>query len=83
MMSSEKIAIKKLPFEYQGVLTSEMSKEGCSITPNHIKDVTFRYWHAVHRSHAKNTIVDGKTEDSADDKKVALMAFNGTCNCSG
>ena len=41
MMSSEKIAIaiKKLLSQYQGVLTSERSKEGCSITPKHIEDV--------------------------------------------
>ena len=43
MSSSEKIAIdiEKLPPEYQGILTSEMSKEGRGITPKHIKDVAF------------------------------------------
>ena len=43
MTSSEKIAIaiEKLPSEYQGVLTSEMSKEGHSIMPRHIEDVAF------------------------------------------
>ena len=43
MMSSEKIAIaiEKLPSEYQGVITSKMSKEGCSITPKHNEDVAF------------------------------------------
>ena len=43
MISSEKIAIaiKKLLSEYQGVLTSERSKEGCSITPKYIEDVAF------------------------------------------
>ena len=41
MSSSEKIAIEKLPPEYQGVMTSEMSKEGRSVTPKHIKDVAF------------------------------------------
>ena len=43
MMSSEKIAIaiKKLHSEYQGVPTSEMIKEGHSITPRHIEDVAF------------------------------------------
>ena len=45
MMSSEKIAIaiKKLPSEYQGVLTSEMNKEGHSIMSRHIEDVAFQY----------------------------------------
>ena len=56
--------------EYQGVLTSEMSKEGRGITPKHIEDVTFQYWHVVHGSYAKNVIIDGKTEDKADDKKL-------------
>ena len=53
MMSGEKIAItiKKLPSEYQGVLTSEMSKEGHSIMPKHIEDVAFQYWHVVHIIH--------------------------------
>ena len=43
MTNSEKIAIaiKKLPPEYQGVLTPKMSKEGRSITPMHIEDVAF------------------------------------------
>ena len=43
MLSSEKIAvaIQKLPPEYQGVLSCKMSKEGSSITPKHIEDVTF------------------------------------------
>ena len=43
MMSSEKIAIaiEKLHSEYQGVLTSEMSKEGARIMPRHIEDVAF------------------------------------------
>ena len=43
MMSGEKIAItiEKLPFEYRGVLTSEMSKH--SIMPKHIEDVAFQY----------------------------------------
>ena len=43
MTSSEKIviAIEKLPFKYQGVLTSEMSKEGHSIMPRHIEYVPF------------------------------------------
>ena len=43
MMSREKIAIaiEKLPSEYQGVITSKMSKEGCSITPKHNEDVAF------------------------------------------
>ena len=43
MLDSEKIAIaieKMLP-EYQGVLTSKMSKEGRSITPRNIEDVAF------------------------------------------
>ena len=47
ILSSEKIAIAiKMPPEYQGVLTSEMSKEGTpsSITPKHIEDVAFQYW---------------------------------------
>ena len=85
MTSSEKIAItiEKLPSEYQGVLTSEMSKEGCSITPKHIKDVVSRYWHVVDGSYMKNAIIDDKIEDTADDKEVAPMAFNRTCNCCG
>ena len=43
MMSSENIAIaiEKLPSEYQSVLTSEMSKEGHSMTPKQIEDVVF------------------------------------------
>ena len=79
---SEKIAIaiEKLLKEYQGVLTSEMSKEGRSITPKHIEDVAFWYWRAVHGPYAKNAIIDGKTEEKADDKEVSLMVFNGTCN---
>ena len=52
MMSSEKIviAIKKLPSKYQGILTSEMSKEGHSIMPRHIEDVAFFIgeWYTVH-----------------------------------
>ena len=84
MTSSKKIviAIKKLPSEYQGVLTSEMRKEGCSITPKHIEGVAFRYWHVMHGSYTKNAIIDGKTEDTAD-KKAALMAFNRTCKHCG
>ena len=41
MMNREKIAIaiEELPPEYQGVLTSQMSKEGRSITPKRIEDV--------------------------------------------
>ena len=44
MTNSEKIGIviDKLPSKYQGVLTSEMSKEGHSIMPRHIEDVTFQ-----------------------------------------
>ena len=43
MITSEKIAItiKKFPSKYQGVLTTEMSKEGHNITPRHIEDVAF------------------------------------------
>ena len=85
MLHSEKIAIaiKKLPPEYQAMLTSEMSKEGRRITPQHIEDVVYQYWRAVHGSYAKNAIIDGKTEEKADDKEVVLMAFNGTCNQCG
>ena len=83
--SSEKVAItiEKLPPEYQGVRMSEMSKECRGITPKHIEDVAFQYWHAVHGSYTKNAIIDRETEDKADDKVVALMAFNGTCNHCG
>ena len=44
MTNSEKIGIviDKLLSKYQGVLTSEMSKEGHSIMPRHIEDVTFQ-----------------------------------------
>ena len=44
MLDSEKnaIAIKKLLPEYQGMLTSKMSKEGRRITPRHIEDVAFQ-----------------------------------------
>ena len=85
MSSSEKIAIalKKLPLEYHSVLTSETSKEGRSITPKHIEDVVLQYWCVVHGSYAKNAIIDGKIEDKAEDKEVALMAFNRTCNHCG
>ena len=85
MRNSKKIAIaiEKLPPQYQGILMSKMSKEGRSITPKHIKDVAFRYWHAVHGSYAKNAIIDGKTEENVDDNEIALMAFNGTCHCCG
>ena len=62
---------------------SEMSKEGRSITPKHIKDVAFQYWHVVHGSYAKDVIIDGEAEEKADDKEVALMVFNGTCNHCG
>ena len=60
-----------------------MTKEGHSITPKHIEDVAFRYWCAGHGSYTKYAIIDDKTEDTADNKEVALMAFNGTCNCCG
>ena len=71
MLDSEKIAIaiEKLPPEYQGVLTSEMSNEGRNITPKHIEDVVFWYWRAVHGSYAKNAIIDGKTEEKQMAKK--------------
>ena len=85
MLNSEKIAIgiKKLLPEYQGILTSEMSKEGRTITPKHIEDVTFQYWRVVHGSYAKNAIIDEKTEEKLDNKEVALMVFNRTCNQCG
>ena len=85
MMSSEKIAIaiEKLPSEYQGVLTLEMSKGGHSITPRHIEDVTFQYWQVVYGSYAKTAIIDNKSEDKMDEKEVTLMVFNRTCDCCG
>ena len=80
MMNSEKIAIviDKLPSKYQGVLTSEMSKEGHNIMSRHIEDVAFQYWRAVYGSYAKNAVIDNKPEDKTDEKEVAFMAFNGT-----
>ena len=85
MMNSKTIAIaiKKLLPEYQGVLMSKMSKEGRSITPRHIKDVAFQYWYVVHGSYTKNVIIDRKTEEKVDNKEVAFMAFNRTCNHCG
>ena len=35
----------------------------------------------VHGLYAKNVTTDGKIEDKADNKEVALMTFNKTCNC--
>ena len=82
MMNSEKIAIAidKLPSKYQGVLTSEMSKEGHSIMPRHIEDVAFQYRQAVYGSYGTNTVIDNKPDDKTDEKEVALVAFNGTCH---
>ena len=82
VMSSENIAIaiEKFPSEYQGVLTSEMSREGHSITPRHIEDVAFQYWRVVYGSYAKNTVINNKPNDKTYEKEVTLMAFNGTCH---
>ena len=82
MMSSEKIAIAigKLASKYQGVLTLEMSKEGHSIMPRHIEDVTFQYWRAVYGSYVRNGVHDNKPEDETDEDEVTLVAFNGTCH---
>ena len=70
MMNSEKIAIviDKLPSKYQGVLTLEMSKEGLSIMPRHIEDVTLRCWRAVLGSYVTNPVIDNKPEDKTDQK---------------
>ena len=70
MMNSEKIAIviDKLPSKYQGVLTLEMSKEGLSIMPRHIEDVTFQCLRAVLGSYVTNTVIDNKPEDKTDQK---------------
>ena len=74
--------IDKLPSEYQGVLTSEMSNEGHSIMTRHIEDVAFQYWTVVYGSYVKNAVPDNKSEDKTDEE-VALMAFNGTCHRCG
>ena len=85
MSNSKKIAIaiEELPPKYQGILTSEMSKEGRSISPKHTEDIEFQYWHVIHGSYMKNSILDGKPQEKLDKMEVALMALNGTCNQCG
>ena len=69
------IAIKKLPAEYQPVLTAEMRKEGSKLTASHIENATFQHWWLVHGSFAKNTVMD-----TANSKRFRVRKRSGTCS---
>ena len=48
-----------------------MSKEGLSILPSCIEDAAFQYRQVVYGSYVKNAIIDGKSDNKADEKEVA------------
>ena len=77
------MAIEKLPVEYQSVLTAEMRKEGIGITSSHIESAAFQHWRAMYGLFASNLIIDNGTSTTDNNREVALVAFNGTCNRCG
>ena len=60
-----------------------MRKEGIGITSSHIESAAFQHWRAMYGSFESNPIIDNGTTTTDNNKEVALVAFNGTCNRCG
>ena len=55
------IAIKKLPAEYQPVLTAEMRKEGSLFVASYIENAAFQDWQSVHSSYVVNLVINSSS----------------------